>query len=64
MFFVIKTELLFLMLLALMMNNTNDYYSIIDDDEIITSFKLEIFNRFGEKVYSSENVNDKLEWMF
>ena len=42
----------------------NAYYRILDEDEIITSFKLEIFNRFGEKVYSSENVNDKWDGYF
>ena len=45
-------------------DNKNDYYRIIDKDGIITSFKLEIFNRFGEKVYSSENVNDKWDGCF
>ncbi|MGY8988664.1 MAG: DUF7948 domain-containing protein [Flavobacteriales bacterium] len=45
-------------------DNKNDYYRIIDEDEIITSFKLEIFNRFGEKVYSSENLNDKWDGYF
>jgi gliding motility-associated-like protein len=38
----------------------NNTYRIVDNDGIITSFKLEIFNRFGQKVYAS---TDKLgEW--
>ena len=45
-------------------DNKNDYYRIIDENGIITSFKLAIFNRFGEKVYSSENVNDKWNGCF
>ncbi|MBT4479309.1 MAG: T9SS type B sorting domain-containing protein [Flavobacteriales bacterium] len=45
-------------------DNKNDYYRIIDENGIITSFKLEIFNRLGEKVYSSENVNDKWDGYF
>ncbi len=45
-------------------DSKNDCYRIIDEDEIITSFKLEIFNRFGEKVYSSDNVNDKWDGCF
>ncbi len=36
----------------------NENYKIIDEDGIITSFRLEIFNRFGEKVFSSENINE------
>jgi gliding motility-associated-like protein len=35
----------------------NNTYRILDNDGIITSFKIEIFNRFGQKVYSS---TDKL----
>tara|TARA_Y100000385_G_scaffold116717_1_gene121459 strand:+ start:1417 stop:5118 length:3702 start_codon:yes stop_codon:yes gene_type:complete len=45
-------------------DNKNDYYRIIDENGIITSFKLEIFNRLGEKVYSSENVNEKWDGYF
>ena len=30
----------------------NDNYKIIDEDGIITEFKIEIFNRFGQKIYS------------
>lgn len=37
----------------------NDFYYIIDNDNIITKFKLEIFNRFGEKVYSSNKIEEK-----
>ena len=45
-------------------DNKNDYYKIIDKDGIITSFKIEIFNRFGEKVYSSKNINEKWNGYF
>ena len=45
-------------------DNKNDFYKIVDKDEIITSFKLEIFNRFGEKVYSSKNINEKWNGYF
>jgi gliding motility-associated-like protein len=45
-------------------DNKNDYYRIIDENGIITSFKLAIFNRLGERVYSSENVNDKWDGYF
>ena len=37
----------------------NNTYRITDTDGLITSFKLEIFNRFGQKVYSSNNKNAK-----
>jgi len=38
----------------------NNTYRIVDNDGVITSFKLEVFNRFGQKVYAS---TDKLgEW--
>ncbi|MBT3418504.1 MAG: T9SS type B sorting domain-containing protein [Flavobacteriales bacterium] len=42
----------------------NDFYRIIDEDKIITKFKLEIFNRFGEKVYFSEDVNESWNGYF
>ena len=37
-------------------DNKNDYYRVIDNHGIISKFKLEIFNRFGEKVFSSHNI--------
>ena len=40
-------------------DNNNEYYRVIDEDGIITSYKLEIFNRYGEKVFSSEKKKKK-----
>ncbi|MBE50440.1 MAG: hypothetical protein CMP51_01985 [Flavobacteriales bacterium] len=40
-------------------DGVNDYYKISDNDNIISNMKFEIYNRFGEKVYSSNNINDK-----
>ena len=42
----------------------NDKYFIDDKDGIITAFKLEIFNRFGQKVYFSDNVTNKWDGVF
>ena len=42
----------------------NDLYRIIDEDGIITKFKIEIFNRFGQKVYSSGNINSNWDGNF
>lgn len=42
----------------------NDFYKIVDKDGVITEFKLEIFNRFGEKVYSSEDINNGWDGYF
>ena len=42
----------------------NDNYKIKDDDGIITEFKIEIFNRFGQKVYTSEDVNNSWDGYF
>jgi len=42
----------------------NDLYKIIDEDGIIREFKLEIFNRFGQKVYSSEDINNGWDGYF
>ena len=39
-------------------------YRIIDEDGIITKFKIEIFNRFGQKVYSSGNINSNWDGNF
>jgi len=37
-------------------DNINDTYIIEDRDVIVTGFKLEIFNRLGQKVFSSRNI--------
>ena len=37
-------------------DNINDFYFIEDRDGIITEFRLEIFNRLGQKVFSADNV--------
>ena len=42
----------------------NEYYRILDNDQIIKDFKLEIFNRFGQKVYSSKNIYEKWDGYF
>jgi len=42
----------------------NNTYRIIDHASIITSFKLEIFNRFGQKVYSSFDINGRWDGTF
>ena len=36
----------------------NDFYRIDDLDGVITHFKLEVFNRFGQKVFSSNDINN------
>ena len=40
-------------------DNINDTYFITDHTNIVVDFKLEIFNRLGEKVFSSNNINTK-----
>ena len=45
-------------------DNINDSYRIIDTEGIVTMFNLEIFNRFGEKVYSSNNIYDVWDGSF
>ena len=45
-------------------DDKNDLYKIVDKDGIIREFKLEIFNRFGQKVYSSENINNGWDGYF
>ena len=45
-------------------DNINDYYRIIDTDNIIKEFTLEIFNRFGEKVYSSNDIHERWDGYF
>ncbi len=42
----------------------NNTYRIVDNDGIITSFKLEIFNRFGQKVYASTDKNGEWDGTF
>ena len=37
-------------------DNINDTYYIDDKDGIITNFKLEIFNRLGQKVFTSSDI--------
>ena len=37
-------------------DNINDTYIIEDRDGIVTDFKLEIFNRLGQKVFFSRNI--------
>ena len=37
-------------------DNINDTYLIKDEDKIVTKFKLEIFNRLGQKVFSSADI--------
>ena len=37
----------------------NDTYFIVDKDGVVTDFKLEIFNRLGQKVFSTNNINIK-----
>ena len=45
-------------------DDKNDLYKIVDEDGIIREFKLEIFNRFGQKVYSSEDINNGWDGYF
>ena len=42
----------------------NDRYRIIDQNQVITKFKIEIFNRVGQKVYSSKNINEGWDGYF
>lgn len=35
----------------------NDFYFIELEEDIVTKFKLEIFNRLGQKVYASSNIH-------
>ena len=37
-------------------DNVNDTYFIQDKDGIVTKYKLEIFNRMGQKVFSSSDI--------
>ena len=40
-------------------NLRNEQYFIIDKSGIITDFKIEIFNRLGQRVYFSLDINEK-----
>ena len=40
-------------------DGVNDTYFIMDKDGVVTDFKLEIFNRFGQKVFSTTDINIK-----
>lgn len=42
----------------------NDNYKVIDEDGIIIDFKIEIFNRFGQSVYTSEDINSSWNGYF
>lgn len=38
-------------------DNTNDLYYVLDKDGIVEKFKIEIFNRFGQKVFATNKIN-------
>ena len=40
-------------------DGVNDTYFIVDKDGVVTDFKLEIFNRLGQKVFSTTDINIK-----
>ena len=40
-------------------DGVNDSYFIIDKDGVVSDFKLEIFNRLGQKVFSNSDINIK-----
>jgi gliding motility-associated-like protein len=40
-------------------DGVNDTYFIMDKDGVVTDFKLEIFNRLGQKVFSTTDINIK-----
>ena len=42
-------------------DGVNDSYFIIDKDGVVSDFKLEIFNRLGQKVFSTTNIN--IQWI-
>ena len=45
-------------------DNKNDVYRIIDTDGIINKFKLRIFNRFGQEVFYSNNIENNWDGKF
>ena len=42
----------------------NESYFITDNDNLITDFKLEIFNRLGQQVFNSDDINKKWNGSF
>jgi len=40
-------------------DGVNDSYFILDKDGVVSDFKLEIFNRLGQKVFSTTDINIK-----
>jgi len=40
-------------------DGVNDTYFIVDKDGVVIDFKLEIFNRLGQKVFSTTDINIK-----
>ena len=40
-------------------DGVNDSYFIVDKDGVVSDFKLEIFNRLGQKVFSTNDINIK-----
>ncbi|MBC8304056.1 MAG: gliding motility-associated C-terminal domain-containing protein, partial [Pelagibacterales bacterium] len=45
-------------------DDINDTYFIQDEDGIITNFKLEIFNRLGQKVFESSDISKEWDGTF
>ena len=45
-------------------DDINDTYFIQDEDGIITNFKLEIFNRLGQKVFASADISKEWDGTF
>ena len=42
----------------------NDYFEIQDNNQIVNEFELQIFNRWGQKVFQSNNINLKWDGYF
>ena len=40
-------------------DGVNDTYFVVDKDGVVTDFKLEIFNRLGQKVFSTTDITIK-----
>ena len=51
--FAMKMELLIPTAFSPNEDGVNDTYFIVDKDGVVTDFKLEIFNRLGQKVFAS-----------
>ena len=45
-------------------DNTNDFYYVLDKDGIVEKFKIEIFNRFGQKVFATNKINHSWDGAF